>query len=67
MRRDGEKAQRPSIDRIDNGIGYEPQNVAVICYRCNARKGNLNSAELFRLATWLRGAEAQVEFSLVGS
>jgi hypothetical protein len=30
---------RPSLDRIDNNIGYEPDNVRVICFDCNTEKG----------------------------
>lgn len=30
---------RPSIDRIDSDIGYEPENVQILCVECNTEKG----------------------------
>lgn len=29
---------RPSLDRIDNDRGYEPDNVQIICVECNSEK-----------------------------
>lgn len=52
----------PSLDRVLNDGGYTPANVAVICRRCNTRKGDMSAAELQRLADWARAAEAQVAF-----
>jgi hypothetical protein len=31
---------RPSIDRIDSNVGYEPDNVRIICEPCNTMKGD---------------------------
>jgi RNase P subunit RPR2 len=31
---------RPSLDRIDNNLGYEPSNVRVICESCNTIKND---------------------------
>ncbi len=30
-----------SIDRIKNDVGYEPENIQLLCYRCNVMKHNL--------------------------
>jgi hypothetical protein len=53
----------PSLDRVDNEQGYTPENVELICRRCNELKRDATSAELFQLARWLRSAEAQVDFA----
>lgn len=31
---------RPSIDRINSELGYEPENVRIICEPCNTAKGD---------------------------
>ena len=49
----------PSLDRIRNNLGYTDQNVAVLCRRCNTRKGDMTAAELQRLANWAWLAEAR--------
>ena len=38
-----------SLDRIDPTLGYEPDNIQLICYRCNIMKHDLCETELFRL------------------
>jgi hypothetical protein len=38
-----------SLDRIDPTVGYEPDNIQLITYRCNIMKHDLCEAELFRL------------------
>lgn len=53
---DGGRHSR-SLDRVLNEHGYEPGNVAIICWRCNTRKGDMTGAELQRLATWTIEAE----------
>jgi hypothetical protein len=40
----------PSLDRLDNSRGYVPGNVWVICFRCNALKGDSTPQELRRIA-----------------
>jgi len=30
-----------SLDRIDPGLGYEPGNIQLVCYRCNVMKHNM--------------------------
>lgn len=42
----GPRATSPAIDRIDNGRGYEPGNVHVICMRDNSAKQDHTLAEL---------------------
>ena len=38
-----------SLDRIDPTVGYEPNNIQLINYRCNIMKHDLCEEELFRL------------------
>lgn len=40
----------PSLDRIDNNLGYVSGNVWVICFRCNALKGDSTPSELRNIA-----------------
>ncbi len=40
MERGGDKRSSPSIDRIDNALGYVTSNCWVICFRCNQIKGD---------------------------
>jgi hypothetical protein len=47
----------PTIDRIRNDLGYVPGNIVVISYAANRAKGNLNSADLLKLATRLAAME----------
>lgn len=49
-----ERWTTPSIDRIDNTVGYLLSNVALLCYRCNARKADMSLADVERLYHWLR-------------
>jgi hypothetical protein len=44
----------PSIDRIDNNIGYIPGNVWVISAWANAIKSNANESQILAVADWLR-------------
>ena len=39
----------PSIDRIDDSIGYVKDNVCVISYKANACKSNLTKEQIERL------------------
>ena len=38
-----------SLDRIDPTLGYEPDNIQLICYRCNIMKHDLKEDALFKL------------------
>lgn len=40
----------PSVDRIENSKGYLPDNIWVICNRCNMLKGDASPVELRRIA-----------------
>lgn len=53
----GGQPQSPSLDRLDNTIGYEPGNVAVICWRCNELKRNATLSELEGIVRWLKSHE----------
>lgn len=44
----------PTIDRIDNTLGYVPGNVWVISWRANELKGNATADELTKLAARLQ-------------
>lgn len=39
MERGGDRRTSPSVDRINNALGYTPANCWVICFRCNQIKG----------------------------
>lgn len=45
MERGGDRASSPSIDRLDNSRGYEPNNCWVICFSCNEIKSSSPSPE----------------------
>lgn len=44
----------PTLDRIDNGIGYIKGNVQVISYRANRMKSDANRDELVALGDWAK-------------
>jgi len=44
------RARSPSLDRIDNTVGYTVQNVAVTCSRCNYIKSDATLDDLRMLA-----------------
>lgn len=44
----------PTLDRINEQWGYEPNNIAVISHKANRAKGRLSAAELEKIATWMR-------------
>lgn len=44
----------PTLDRIDNSIGYVPGNIRIICHRCNTLKSDATFNEL--TAVWLDSA-----------
>ena len=41
------KPKRNGIDRIDNTIGYIPENVITCCKKCNQMKGKLSKTDFF--------------------
>jgi len=44
------KANRLTIDRVDNNIGYIISNIVLACYRCNSIKGNyFNKNEMLKI------------------
>jgi len=43
---------RPSIDRIDNSRGYDPDNIVVVSLRANQMKGNGTLEEMKRLVAF---------------
>ena len=50
----------PSLDRIDNRLGYVKGNVWVISHRANTLKSNASLEELERLVSNLRDAHGYV-------
>ena len=43
----------PSLDRIDNKLGYTKENVVIISRRANIIKNDASAKELFCIAQWL--------------
>jgi len=48
----------PSLDRIDNGKGYIPNNIAVISMRANMIKNNATLAELKAIVAYMETSQA---------
>jgi len=48
----------PSLDRIDNGKGYIPNNIAVISMRANMIKNNATLAELKAIVAYMEASQA---------
>lgn len=48
--RQGDRYSAPSLDRIDNNLGYVPGNIWVICFECNSIKRNYSPERLRGLA-----------------
>jgi hypothetical protein len=48
-------AASPSLDRVDNRLGYVRGNVRVISYKANTYKGDMTPEEIERLARYVRG------------
>lgn len=51
----GFRDSSPTLDRVDNNLGYVRGNVAVISYRANRIKNDASLDELRRLVTFLEG------------
>lgn len=49
-----ERDQRPSVDRIDNTIGYTKSNIVVVSYRANRIKSDATTDELEAVARFYR-------------
>lgn len=49
-------ANTPSIDRINNSIGYIKGNISIISWRANQLKNNASMAELEALLNYMRTA-----------
>ena len=45
--------QQWTLDRINNDIGHEKDNVVVCCYKCNIKRGRIND-EKFKFTKQLR-------------
>lgn len=50
----------PTIDRIDNTLGYVPGNIVVVSWRANAIKRNATLAELEAVTAYYRGLQATI-------
>jgi hypothetical protein len=44
----------PSLDRVDNALGYTSANVRVICHRCNSLKRDASIEDLEMLLAYMR-------------
>lgn len=45
----------PSLDRVDNSLGYVPGNVRVISHRANSNKGSMTIEEIERMYLYAKG------------
>tara|TARA_B100001063_G_C16776690_1_gene566085 strand:+ start:4057 stop:4575 length:519 start_codon:yes stop_codon:yes gene_type:complete len=45
--------QQWTLDRLNNDIGHEKENVVICCYKCNIKRGRLND-EKFKFTKQLR-------------
>jgi hypothetical protein len=45
----------PSIDRFDTTRGYDLDNIALVCWRCNNIKRNYRAPDLKRVVDWMEG------------
>lgn len=45
----------PSLDRVNNSLGYTLDNTAVICMRCNRHKSDSTIKELELIIQYMRG------------
>jgi len=43
----------PSMDRVDSNKGYEKNNVAILCWRCNKHKQDSTAEELRMIAKFM--------------
>lgn len=50
---DGMKPFGPSLDRINNNIGYEPGNIQLVCYMYNSAKNQFTDEDVLRFASEL--------------
>lgn len=50
----GKGPNTPSIDRIDNSIGYEPGNVRVISLKANKMKGDMSIPDVEHLLAYMK-------------
>lgn len=50
----GKGPNTPSIDRINNTIGYEPGNVKVISLKANRMKGDMSIKDVETLLTYMK-------------
>lgn len=51
----------PSIDRINNDIGYIKENINIICWECNNIKNNGTIQELQTIIDWMKIIESKVK------
>jgi hypothetical protein len=49
----GPSPNSPSLDRVDNSLGYVKGNVRVISHKANTMKHNATATELIRFAEWV--------------
>jgi hypothetical protein len=43
----------PSLDKIVPRLGYTPENIVVICNRCNRKKNDMSPEEMYAIADYV--------------
>lgn len=56
-KKQGPRPDSPTVDRIDNSRGYEPDNIIFICWLANRIKTTANSEQVAAVAVWLSKLE----------
>ncbi len=62
----GERRYSPSLDRVNNNIGYVRSNVKIVCWHCNNVKSDASLNELEALVIYMRNGLAASALMISG-
>ena len=63
----GVRGDTPSLDRVNNDLGYIKGNVKLVCRRCNQTKSNRGPNELRRMYDYAASGEPDLEYLWAGA